>query len=237
MQKLPEFQEKFLNDVISGGNKGRMKIYENNAKLLLRDHLVSAYAVTTILLGDDFMHQSCDQFIKLFPPASGDLNEYGGDFADFLAHHPNMRDYAFVPDTARLEWLAHECYLSPRPAAITADDLVAVADPLNMQLPLQPHVRLLRSGWPVDELWSQVNTHGSDLKDFALKPTETFVMVYRNEKTVGIRSISEGAYVFLEYLQLDPRFAFAAEAALRADPTLKLDETLASMVAAQIFCR
>ena len=237
MKKLPEFQEKFLNDVINGGNDGRMNIYANNTRLILRDHLVAAYAVTAILLGDDFMHQSCDQFIKLSPPASGDLNEYGADFADFLTHLPNMRDYAFVPDTARLEWLAHECYLSARVPALGADDLGAVADPLNMQLPLQPHVRLLRSGWPVDALWSQVNTHGSDLKDFALKPTETYVMIYRNEKTVGIRSISEGAYVFLEYLQLDPRFAFAAEAAMRAEPRLKLDETLASMVAAQIFCR
>lgn len=236
MPTLHDFQKDFLEKISSDDAQGALRIYKNNKDLILRDVLKGVFPVTTILLGDAFMHQAAHEFIKTFPPDSGDMNGYGGDFPAFLGHIPALRRYPYVPDVAKLEWLAHESYLSPVRPPLTAEDLAAEKDPLNMKLHLQPHVFLLRSGWPVDKLWARITKEGKDLKDFALKPEETFVAVYREEKQVAVWSLNEGGWKFLEYLQSDPSLAFAAEAALRAEPSLPLDLFLAQGVQAGIFC-
>ena len=44
------------------------------------------------------------------PSRSGDLNDYGEDFADFLADYPHARELSYLPDVARLEWLVQIVY-------------------------------------------------------------------------------------------------------------------------------
>lgn len=236
MPSLRDFQHDFLNR-LSGDAEGKMRIYKNNRDLILRDILKGVYPITTILLGDEFMHQACAAFIEINPPDSGDMNGYGDGFAAFLDRLPSLRSYPYVPDIAKLEWFAHEAYLSPVEPALTAQDLENVADPLNMQLHLQPHAFLLRSGWPVDKLWARVSEEGASLKDFALQSQETFIALYRKDKKITVLTLSEGAYVFLEHLQTNPAFAFAAEAALRAESDLKLEFILARCVQAGLFAR
>lgn len=212
----------------------RLGVYRNNAHILLRNLLKDTFSVTTVLLGEEFMAYAAHEFILAAPPEGGDMNAYGADFSTFLGHMPNVNKFAYVPDVARLEWLAHEAYMSPRVPVLIGQDLAAVADPVNLQLYLQPHVQLLRSAWPVDKLWSRVNEEGSHLKDFEMKPVETFAAIFRAGDKIGdkisVWSITEGGYRFLEYLQSGPSFAFAAEAALRAEPELSLDRLLAALL-------
>jgi hypothetical protein len=208
----------------------RLNVYKNNTHVLLRDLLKDTFPVTTILLGGEFMAYAAHEFILVAPPEGGDMNAYGADFPAFLGHMPNVNKFAYVPDVARLEWLAHEAYLSPRGPVLTGQDLAAVADPVNLQLYLQPHIHLLRSGWPVDKLWSRVNEEGAGLRDFEMKPAETFAAIFRAGDRISVWSITEGGYRFLECLQSGPSFALAAEAALRAEPGLSLDRLLAALL-------
>jgi len=212
----------------------RLNVYKNNTHALLRDLLKDAFPVTTILLGEEFMAYAAHEFVAAAPPEGGDMNSYGRDFPDFLGHMPNVNKFAYVPDVARLEWLAREAYLSPRGPAISGQDLNAIPDPMTLQLYLQPHLYLLRSGWPVDKLWSRVNEEGADLRDFEMKPVETFAAIFRTGKNIGdkisVWSITEGGYRFIEHLQSGPSFALAAEAALRAEPQLALDRLLAALL-------
>ncbi len=208
----------------------RLNVYKNNTHMLLRDLLRETFPVTTILLGEKFMDFAAHEFIKAAPPESGDMNAYGADFPDFLDHFPNVSQFPYVPDVARLEWLAHEAYMSPRATPLTGVDLATAADPMELQLHLQPHVHLLRSGWPVDKLWSRVNEEGAALKGFEMKPTETFAAIFRAGDRISVWSITEGGYRFLEHLQSTPSLPPAAEAALRAEPELSLDKLLATLL-------
>lgn len=208
----------------------RLQVYRNNTQLILHDVVAGSFPVTALLLGAGFMQEAVREFIAVFPPESGDMNDFGSYFPDFLERIPSLRAYAYVPDVARLEWAAHEAYLSPRHDSLTAEHLAAVADPLNLKLHLQPHLRLLRSGWPVDVLWSRITDEGGGLTGLEIKPEETFVAVYRTGEKSVVWSLTEGGYKFLEHLQSDPGFAFAAEAALRAESGLQLDLLLARLV-------
>lgn len=252
MPKLPELQKNFIATLvqaepvpatlpIAGDDRfsaeDRLQVYKNNTQFILRDLLLGLYPVTALLLGKDFMQGAARAFISAFPPASGDMNDYGGTFPAFLEHIQTLRSYAYVPDVARLEWAAHEAYLSSRLPPVTADDLAAIADPLNMKLFLQPHLRLLRSGWPVDTLWSRITDEGEKLTGLEIRPEETFIAVYRAETKIVVWSLTEGGYKFLEYLQLNPGFAFAAETALQAESSLRLDLLLAQLVQEKLLVK
>ena len=120
---------------------------------------------------------------------------------------------------------------------MTTDDLASVPDPLNMKIYLQPHVHLLRSGWPVGKVCSQGPRRRDTQTNLALQPEESFYLIYRNNAASVVQEISEGAYIFLEHLQSSAAFALAGEAALRAEPGLALDLLLAQFVQAGIFTR
>jgi hypothetical protein len=213
----------------------RFQIYRNNTHIILRNLLKDIFPVTTVLLGEKFMNFACREFVLAFPPEGGDMNGYGGAFPAFLKHLPNLNQFPYVPDVALLEWLAHEAYLSPRVSPLTGAMLEAADDPLNLKLPLQPHVYLLRSAWPVDRLWSEVSAHGEQLKDFTLKTEETFAAIYRDKDRIAVWRISEGGFRFLEHLQADPRLAFAAEAAARAEPGFDLGNFLAALLQLELL--
>lgn len=213
----------------------RLAVYKNNTHSLLRDLLKDTFPVTTLLLGDKFMSFATHKFITTFPPDSGDMNAYGAQFPDFLDHLPNVNEFAYVPDTSRLEWLAHEAYMSPRLPALTGAALAAVADPMALELKLQPHVQLLRSGWPVDKLWHRVNEEGADLKGFEMKAEESFCAIFRAGDRIAVWSITEGGYRFIEHLQSSPSLPLAAEAAMRAEAEVSLDRILAGLLQQELL--
>lgn len=235
MVALHDFQKTFLEKLRVGKAEGGMRVYQNNRNLILRDMLKNTYPVTTVLLGVEFMDYVCHAFSEITPLKTGDRTDYGAGFADFLARFPAMRDYPFVPDTTRLEWLAHESGHAAEHPALDANALATVSDPLTLHLRLQPHVRLLRTGWPVDDLWQKISEHGEKLKDYELKPAETFIVVCRSGDKVAVWSLSEGAYRFIEQLEISPSFALAADAALRVERGLALDQLLARLVTQKIF--
>ena len=51
-----------------------------------------------------FFGEAARQYIVGHPSLSGDLNDYGGEFAQFLAAYPHAADLPYLPDVARLEW-------------------------------------------------------------------------------------------------------------------------------------
>jgi hypothetical protein len=101
---------------------------------------------------------------------------------------------------------------------------------MAIELKLQPHVQILRSAWPVDKLWEEVNAKGAELHGFKMQAAETFVAIYREESRIAIWSITEGGFRFLEHLQSSPNLPLAAEAGLRAEPALHLDLLLATLL-------
>jgi hypothetical protein len=140
-----------------------------------------------------------------------------------------------VPDVAKLEWLAHEAYLSERLPPLTGAMMAAAEDPMTLVLKPQPHVQLLHSAWPVDRLWGAVSEQGAALKDFALEATDTWAALYREQRRIAVWTITEGGYRFLEHLREDGSLPLAAEAALRAEPGFALDRFLAALVQLELL--
>ena len=72
--------------------------------------LAGAYPIVAKIVGESFFEGLAREYLRRFPSASGDLNEYGASLAQFVAAFPHTGDLPYLADVARMEWLAHRAH-------------------------------------------------------------------------------------------------------------------------------
>src|SRR5260370_23126738 len=111
------------------------------------------YPAVDRVVGRDFFELAAERFCAAHAPGSGYLNEYGGEFADFLAGLPEAAAaLRYLPDVARFEW-ALSCAANADDApALDLASLTAIGSEQHDQLRFEPHpsVRLLELVDPAD---------------------------------------------------------------------------------------
>jgi len=204
------------------------QVYRNNVFESLTQALKAVYPVVERLVGAGFFRYAAAGYIPDHRPASGNLHEFGGSFAAFLAGFPPARELTYLPDVARLEWAMHESFHAGAGQALVLNHLASIPAEAHGKLRfiLQPSVRLLNSDFPILRIW-QVNQQdyaGNErvnLDDDGVK-----LLVIRREN-VEIVPLSEGDYALLEAIASGGTFARAAEAAVAAQPGFDLSAVLA----------
>ena len=131
----------------------RLRIYRNANLAIHVDALATSYPALQRLLGADCFDGLATRHAAYRGSRSGNLQEYGADFADFLAAQPETAAWPWLGEVARLEWLRQQVALAAdEPPADAAALIAACADP-SQTLHLRPCVRVLSSAWAVLELW------------------------------------------------------------------------------------
>jgi hypothetical protein len=91
-----------LSDGIAAAN--RLTIYRNTFYGTLTNALRLSYPAVHRLVGAEFFEGAAHAFINAHPPRGAYLDEYGSNFADFLACFPTATSVPYLADVARLEW-------------------------------------------------------------------------------------------------------------------------------------
>lgn len=140
---------------LTGGERG-LAAYRHNLSALARQALAVPFTRVRDALGDDEFAQLAWTFWRAHPPSSGDLGEWGGALAGFLAERAG--EASGLPDLARLDWAIHNAERAAD-AALDADSLqwLGSTPPDGLWLQLRPGVTLLtqragavlvwRDGW------------------------------------------------------------------------------------------
>lgn len=224
MQKLADHQQAFLNalldkadfpdalkrDIVAGGDQG-LNIYRNNTYILLTEQLMSLFPAVVKVVDERFFRYAADCFIQSAPPNSGDMNDYGVDFPDFLAQFPPLQQHPYVSDIARLDYARHNSFLSPTLSAVTADN-IAQNNPETALFYRQPHLCLTKTTFQVFDIWRAV----SDNQETTGKPENSaeYIITYRQGDDVVTQKTDAAGYKFLSNL---PDIAQATENALQQD--------------------
>lgn len=126
---------------IEGGVERGLQAYRINAQALAAQSLAIVYPRVLEELGPSFDAMAW-AFWRAAPPARGDLGEWGGALAGFLAEQDGM-DAALV-ELAALEWACHEAERA-RDAELDTGSLALLSQtpPDRLGLRLRPGVRLL----------------------------------------------------------------------------------------------
>jgi hypothetical protein len=207
-----------------------VEVYRRNMLANLGNSLEATFPVVLRLVGEDFFREAARQFIRAHPSHSGDLNEYGEDFAAFLASYPHAQSLPYLPDVARLEWACQE---SEQAADGTPLDLASLGSVPPESYPrirfaLHPAVRLLQSSHPIEAIWSanQAQRDGTPERDEG----PDAVVVSRDEGVVGVKVVDEHEWKFLHALAIGSTLE-QASAALDAQSAAQfLAEALARLV-------
>jgi hypothetical protein len=258
MPSLRELQQRFVADLAGGGTSppapirdssagatARMAIYARTIRSNYRHAMSATYPAVRRIVGTSFFHAAVDAYVEAHPSRSGDLNEYGDAFGDFLRRYEKAAELPYLPDVARLEWAIDEADRAAD-SALAGDAILAVlpqvaADALpGLRLDLEPSCRLIASAFPLFRIW-QVNQPGYDGElrvDFTAGPHHLRIRRETNGRCpevadragIAIERIDAGRFEWLSALAQGATLARALERALGADSEFDLQAALQQFI-------
>jgi hypothetical protein len=214
----------------------RLDIYRRNAFGNLADALAAIFPVVRKLVGEEFFRYAAREYIALHPSTSGDLNDFGTAFPDFLARFEPAAALAYLPDTARLEWLVHEAYFAAEiPSAPMLLAGIAPERSADVRFELHPSVRRFVSAFPVDRIW-QVNQDGyvgDDTVDLALGGVR--LLIRREHGVIELETLDAGEWELLDAVAVGASFGDACVAVLLAVPEFDVAAALQRFVGSGVI--
>ncbi|HEU4353187.1 MAG TPA: DNA-binding domain-containing protein [Burkholderiales bacterium] len=232
MPALGTWQSDFGAALLSRGGPPGMAAYRGNVFGNWGQALVGAYPIVRKIVGEEFFAGLARAYAGAHPSRSGDLNEYGERLADFVAGFPHTLDLPYLPDVARIEWLAHRAYYAPDATPFELQGLDG-----SSVLRLTPPSALIVSRWPLGRIWT---VHQDDYEgpiDVDLGASPDWILVHRPAWRVQVRSLAPGDYRFLEAIQRRETLQAALEAAATEDGAFDASLVLARWVDAGVITR
>ncbi|MEM6617935.1 MAG: DNA-binding domain-containing protein [Pseudomonadota bacterium] len=207
-----------------GGPAGkRFNVYRNNVIVSLMDALAEAFPVIEALIGAENFRNLSRLFVAAHPPTSPLLMLYGAEFPDFLRGFEPLSHVPYLGDVAALEQARREVYHGADSHPIDADALGRIAPEtlVDARLRLAPARAVLRSPWPVAQIW-RMNAEGGPPPVAA---AET-VLLTRPDYDVAITVIDTATDTFFTALAEGATLGVALEAATEHDARFDMGAAL-----------
>lgn len=214
-----------------------LQVYRNNTFANLTDALRAIYPVIERLVGTGFFDYLADQYIRSHPPRSGNLHDFGGELAGFVAGFEPAQGLIYLPDIARLEWAWHRAFHAADAEPLDPARLAALTPEQHEQLHLKlhPSAHLLSSDYPISRIW-EANQEGQDSEaTISLDAGGERLLVIRRGLDVLIERLPRGDYPLLKGCREGASFEAACEQALAAEPGFDLTASLRWHIAQGTF--
>ena len=220
MPSLPELQSAFTRALIEHNGRGlagwirrghsldaeaRIDVYRSNVFGNYRSALREVYPVVLALVGAGFFKRAADEYVLRHASRSGDLNDFGGAFGNFLAGWPPAAELVYLPDVARLEWAIERVFhaADAPPLDLRALGEVPQATLPKLRFKLHPATRIVRSLYPILRIW-QVNQSGfNGDQELRLEAGGGDLLVVRRGTAVDVERLPPGELALIESLAAD----------------------------------
>lgn len=245
MPGLRELQRLFRDALLTGAEtplavyirqtdpSRRLGIYRNTVFTNLGETLRTLYPVIERLVGTDFFDHIAEHYIRRYPSPAGDLNRFGMQLADFLAGFEPASALAYLPDSARLEWLIHQSHHAAGHPPLDPKRLAAVSEAgyEALRFTLHPTARLFACAYPVHRIW-QVNQEGYEGDQHVdIDSGGVRLLIERRARHIELQALHEGEWALLQDLAARQTLAAAAESACAAETDFDLASALSRLIA------
>ena len=209
----------------------RLGIYRNIVFSNLTATLATDYPAIKALVGEAFFESTAARYIRDEPSRSGNLQDYGARFPEFLACLPEAASLPYLADVARLEWARQESLLAADAMQLDPARLMDIPDDKQhaLQLQLHPSLRLVDSVHPILDIW--LFCQNPDGKRLNLDGNGQCVMLWRSDSQIAMRAIDPALRILLHSMQTGASLAAAHYAATAADEDFDLNTALQSLFA------
>jgi hypothetical protein len=209
----------------------RLSIYRNTFVSNLTNALRLSYPAVHRLVGAEFFEGAAQIFVHKRPPVGAYLDEYGGEFAEFLARFPPAALLPYLPDVARLEWAVNRALHAPDVKPLEVAQLAHV-DPAHhdrVRFVAHPAVSVLRVDYPVDAIWRAVlEQDDAALSAIDLAAGPVWLLVERTTGRVEVTRLDEHAWRFAAELFAGQLLGAALDTADGVDAPALLAEHIAA---------
>jgi uncharacterized protein len=217
----------------------RLAIYRANIAANAAGALAAIYSIVRKLVGEEFFAGLAHAYCGAHPSASGDLNELGEHLADFLPTFGPAQALPYLPDVARLEWLAHKAHYAADHAPLDVGSLGGLTDDgyARLAVTLHPAVAVLSSAYPLFRIWE---VHQDDYRgEFAvdLASGGEHIVVYRPQFRATVARLSTGEAIFLAAISRGALLGPALDEALGNDPGFNFAASLQNWTLANIVVK
>lgn len=222
---------------VAPGNdiRERFAIYRNNLHVSLVDALAERFPVVLALVGEDFFRAMARDYVVAHKPVSPVLTHYGQDFPDYVASHEPAATLPFLGDIARLEREWSQAWAAADEPALDRAALAACSAAELAAARIRPHAaaRLLRSAWPVADLWQAHQHVEPDLS--AMEWRAQNVLITRPDAEVRLQRLDAGSAMIAQALFDGRSIAEAAAESEDADTGAVLALLLDSGTIAEVL--
>jgi len=226
--------------IVAGGLKpeARIDIYRANVLGNYRRALAATFPVIRRLVGAPFFDAACDHYVRGHPSRRGDINRYGGDFAQFLGSYPPARELNYLPDVARLEWALDQANIAGDAGPLDTVAMAGVPAQLHGELRfyLHPSAQLIVSMFPILHIWQANQPEGDADERIDLDEGGDTLLVLRRPPHVGgiaLERISGPEHLLLSLLGAGRTLGEAANRCGVMSPNFDLAAALQRHVAGQ----
>lgn len=207
MLSLNDYQRRMTAEIL--GSKGTLLSGMTSAALIVHRETVFNTWVRALRLTFPSVYgcspaafqRLANEFMRGHPPRRPCLHDYGDEFPDFLASHPDFqqRDFRilpYLPDLARFDLALDRA--AQQPLGPHGRSFTIAAD---LELRLNPAVARLDTGYPVDLIRDAVES-GSDhpLAGLEMTPTPCRFAIWRGANGPTVKRLSHFAANFLTAL-------------------------------------
>jgi Putative DNA-binding domain len=193
----------------------RLAIYRNTGFGTLVNALRLSFPAVQRLVGADFFEAAAREFIRVQPPCSAYLNDYGADFPGFLAGYPPAAAVVYLGDVAQLEWAVNRALHASDAAGLDLARLAALDQSALSRLSFTAHpaLSLLRLEFPADAIWRAVlEQNDAAMAAIDLLSGPVHLLIERDTAGVQVRALSAAAWDFTARLSAGrPLYAVLAD--------------------------
>jgi hypothetical protein len=197
-----------------GGVSGldRLEVYAQGYIARIHEALTESYQAVGQVLGHEMFVKLAEDYANHYPSEDYNLSLAGRHLSSFLKVYDAVRELPFLPDLARLEWEITEAFHAFEHSAESLEMLGSLteADWEKIKIEFQPHVHILKSDWPVWDIW-QVRKEPVEKIKIDLIGRSQQILIYRKDWRVKCESVSMSQFLLLEGLLQSKTLGEAAE--------------------------
>lgn len=178
----------------------RWHVYAHGYMARIVDAVGLEHAAVRRILGEEAFEALLRRYLTVFPPRSFDLARVGDRLAAFLEFDRATVDLPFLPDLARLERTIAESFVAADGSPASWEQLRrhSPEELLALRFGLLPGVALVRSAWPLDELWACRFEADDAAVSIALERRAASVLVFRRDGRVRVERLSDAEAALVE---------------------------------------
>ena len=221
MPSLLELQRNFSAALVGGQTApAGIEVYRGNVFGNCAQALAAAYPIVRKIVGEDFFDAIARVYARTHPSSGGDLNAFGAELAHFVARFPATQDLPYLPDVARMEWIAHRAYYARDNAPFDRAALNHV--PPEQYTALIPRLAagsaVLASDWPLARIWEVHQDDYVSDPSVDLNAGQDRILIFRPRWHIEVRSLSVGEYCFFTGALRSQPLGRLIESACTIDP-------------------